>query len=530
MTNRRWLLATLLSSSCPVAWAQAPAGAEFQVNSFTTNAQRAPAVASDADGNFVVVWESRSPDPTVGSGRSYSVFSQRFSAAGIPQGGEFQVNSYTTGDQRYPAVASDSNGDFVVVWSSSVQDGGSYGVFGQRFNAAGLPQGSEFQVNSYTTGDQLGAAVASDVSGNFVVVWRSRDQDGSGWGVFGQRFNAAGLPQGSEFQVNSYTTSLQQGPAVSSAANGNFVVAWQSHGQDGSGYGVFGQRFNAAGLPQGSEFQVNSYTTGWQYGPAVASDANGSFVVVWHSYGQDGSGYGVFGQRFNASGLPQGSEFQVNSYTTGFQRKPAVGSDAYGNFVVAWASDGQDGSGFGLFGQRFNALGLPQGAEFPVNSYTTGWQYGPALASGANGNFVVTWESFGQDGNDLGIFGQRYAAAGQAFHPVTPCRAVDTRPAPGMPLVAGVPRTFTLTGTCGIPPTARAVSLNIAVTGATNGGNVRLYPGGTATPTVSTVNFSAGLTRANNAITPLGTNGDVTALLSPAGTVHVIIDVNGYME
>ena len=117
-----------------------------------------------------------------------------------------------------------------------------------------------------------------------------------------------------------------------------------SYGQDGSGFGVFGQRFNAAGLPQGSEFQVNSYTTGSQGCPAVASDASGNFVVVWTSSGQDGSGYGVFGQRFDASGLPQGSEFQVNSYTTGYQSYPAVASDANGNFVVVWESYGQDGS------------------------------------------------------------------------------------------------------------------------------------------------------------------------------------------
>jgi hypothetical protein len=122
-------------------------------------------------------------------------------------------------------------------------------------------------------------------------------------------------------------------------------------------------------------------------------------------------------------------------------------------------------------------------------------------------------------------------AIGQGFYTVTPCRALDTRnPAPGTPLAAGVPRTFALTGTCGIPLTARAVSLNITVTEATSSGNVRLYPGGTATPTVSTVNFTAALTRANNAITPLGTNGDVSALLMPAGTVHVIVDVNGYFE
>jgi ELWxxDGT repeat protein len=117
------------------------------------------------------------------------------------------------------------------------------------------------------------------------------------------------------------------------------------------------------------------------------------------------------------------------------------------------------------------------------------------------------------------------------FYTVEPCRAVDTRtPAPGTPLAAGTARTFTIVGTCSIPVTARAVSFNVTVTGSTSNGNVRLFPGGTAPPNTSTVNFSAGVTRANNGIVTLGTNGDVGVLLGPVGTTHVIIDVNGYME
>ncbi len=118
------------------------------------------------------------------------------------------------------------------------------------------------------------------------------------------------------------------------------------------------------------------------------------------------------------------------------------------------------------------------------------------------------------------------------FYTVAPCRAIDTRTlAPGTPVAAGTTRTFTIVGgSCSIPVTARAVSFNVTVTAATSNGNVRLFPGGTAPPNTSTVNFVAGVTRANNGIVTLGTNGDVGVLLGPVGTVHVIIDVNGYME
>jgi hypothetical protein len=400
----RALLRVVLLAGIPaVAWAQLPAGTEFRVNTYTTGDQFSPAIAADGSGNFVVVWGSFGQDAS-----SNAVFGQRFSASGGPQGGEFRVNSYTTGYQGRPAVASDANGRFVVVWRSGGQDGSDYGIFGQRFSASGAPLGSEFQVNTYTTGYQSQTVVASDASGNFVVVWMSTGEDGSGSGIFGQRFDVSGTAAGSEFRVNSYTTGAQVQPAVASDAGGDFVVVWVSAGQDGNGTGIFGRRFSASGVPEGGEFQVNAYTTGFQSFPAVSSDANGDFVVAWHGNYADGSAYGVFGRRFDASGASQGGDFQINSYTTGTQYFPAVTSDGGGNFVVVWGSPGQDGSNDGVFGQRFDASGLRLGTEFRVNSYTTSAQGNPAVASSPDGDFAVVWPSFTQDGSGSGVFGQRY--------------------------------------------------------------------------------------------------------------------------
>jgi hypothetical protein len=388
-------------------WAAAaqpiPAGGEFRVNTYTTQDQRYPAVAIDGQGQFVVVWQSYGQDGSVNG-----VFGQRYDAAGAPQGDEFQL---TTGlfSQGGPAVARAPAGGFVVVWQSFPQDGSDYGIFGQRYDAAGLPLGAEFQINTYTTTTQSNPAVAVDASGRFVVVWQSDGQDGSGNGVFGQRYDAAGTAQGGEFPVNTFTPTEQRAPAVAMAAGGQFVVVWQSFFQDALlSWGVFGQRYDAGGAPQGAEFRVNLYSTNNQYAPAVAMDATGNFVVVWQSFGQDGGNYGIFGQRYDQAGVPQGGEFQVNSYTTGIQGTPAVTVDAAGNFVVVWASDAQDGDGRGIFGQRYDAAGVPRGAEFRVNTYTTNGQRGPVVAMDGVGNFVVVWESQTQDGSDYGVFGQRF--------------------------------------------------------------------------------------------------------------------------
>jgi hypothetical protein len=381
-----------------------PAGGEFQVNTYTTSSQRYSAVATDATGDFVVVWQSLGQD-----GSDLGVFGKRYDSAGAVQGVEFQVNTYTTNAQARPAVAADAAGNFVVTWDSFTKDGSDYGVFGQRYSSAGSAQGSEFQVNTYTTNRQNRSAVAADAAGNFVVVWQNVGRDGSSFGVFGQRFDSVGAALGGEFQINTFTSDRQQYPAVAADAAGNFLVVWQSEFQDASSFGIFGQRYSSAGATQGSEFQVNTYTTNFQRLPAVAADASGNFVVTWDSLTEDGSSYGIFGQRYSSTGASQGSEFQVNTYTTNSQTISALAADAAGNFVVLWGSLAQDGQNFGVFGQRYDSAGAAQGNAFQVNTYTTSSQFSPAVAAGPANTFVVVWQSYTQDGSLDGVFGQRYA-------------------------------------------------------------------------------------------------------------------------
>ncbi len=386
----------------PLAGQPALEGTEFQVNSSTMGAQLGARVAMDSGGNFVVVWESIGQD---GSGRG--VFAQRFDGTGTPQGPEFQVNTYTFDAQYGPDIAMGPAGNFVVVWTSYPQDGSFQGIFGQRFDSAGTPQGVEFQVNTHTTDYQYLPAVSMSDSGNFVVVWRSYGQDGSGAGVFGQRFDAAGVPQGPEFQANTFTLIQQYYPAVAMEGSGNFVVVWQSYTQDGDSGGIFGQRFDSAGAPLGGEFQVNLFTLNSQQDPAVGMDAAGNFTVVWESLAQDGSSYGVFGRRFSASGTPQGGEFQVNTSTTFQQKDPEVAVADSSGFIVTWTDDFKDGSDRGIFAQAFDAAAAPVGGEFQANTHTTSAQYFPAIGTDGMGSFVVVWESLGQDGDNSGVFGQR---------------------------------------------------------------------------------------------------------------------------
>ena len=388
-----------------------PLGPEFRVNTFTSGQQDRPWVAADgSNGTFIVVWASDGQD---GSGDG--VFGQRYLPSGVPSGAEFRVNSYTTDDQKDPSVAADLAGNFVVVWTSVHQVGPVIsGVFGQRYSATGATLGTEFQVNTLPVN---GEPAVTWLPSGFVVVWTGAESSG-GWGVSGQRYAETGAPLGSEFQVNTYTKYSQLGPSVAALPTGEFVVVWTSFGdtcpgcggQDGSSDGVFGQRYAASGAPLGPEFRVNTYTTSSQMLGSIAAYASG-FVVVWNSSGQDGpSAPGVFGQRYAASGAPLGPEFRVNTYTTGAQWDPHVAADSAGNFVVTWTDNGQDGSYAAVFGQRYASSGEPLGPEFRVNSYTTEKQWASSVAAAESpGTFVVVWTSDLQDGSSYGVFGQRFA-------------------------------------------------------------------------------------------------------------------------
>ena len=219
--------------------------------------------------------------------------SGRHAGARVPS-----LNGYHRFKPVRPGDAFNETGGFVAVWGGSRSDTASYEVLGQRYEASGTPTGIEFLVNTYTTGTQSDPAVAVDASGNFVVVWLSYGQDGSQSGIFGQRFDSAGNRLGGEFAVNSYTTRHQSFASVASDRSGNFVVVWQSYGQNGMSYSVFARWYDTAGRTDGPEFQVNSVSLRGDYHASLAFEGVGRFVVVWAAWRDGDEATGIAGQRF----------------------------------------------------------------------------------------------------------------------------------------------------------------------------------------------------------------------------------------
>jgi hypothetical protein len=196
---------------------------------------------------------------------------------------------------------------------------------------------------------------------------------------------------------------------VAPFANGGFVVTWMSDGQDGSGPGLYVQLFDNSANKVGAEFSVNTYTDHARDMPSAAGLSGGGFVVTWAPFEQDGSDWGVYGQVFDSNGTKVGSEFLVNTTTTGDQVCPSIASLSGGGFVVTWESDGQDGSYYGVYGQVFDSAGNRMGSEFRLNTHTSNDQ-GDTSGAGVSGDgFVVTWHSRNQDGSEWGVYGRRYS-------------------------------------------------------------------------------------------------------------------------
>lgn len=377
---------------------------DTRINSYTKFDQLKHSSATLTDGGFIVTWTSQGQD-----GNSWGIYGQLYDSNGNTQGAEFRVNSNTLYAQQYPSVAALTNGGFVVTWAS--WEGLGNDIYGQRYDIEGSKRGDEFLVNSSYTGDQ-NSAVSALKDGGFVVIWTSFRVSGPGigHGIYGQRFDASGTAQGAEFRVDSDKTIFSSNFSTTELTTGGFVVVWVPGDQAGNG--VYGRRYDGNGIAQGAAFRINSDTENGS-SPSVTALNNGGFAVSWSS--SDGSDSGIYGQRFDASGSPHGAEFLVNSYTTNYQSDSSLTSLANGGFVVTWTSGGigylgQDGSGSGIYGQRFDSSGTPHSAEFLVNSYTYGDQDNSSVTSLNDGGFLVTWESKDESGD--GIFGKRFDANG----------------------------------------------------------------------------------------------------------------------
>jgi acylphosphatase len=314
--------------------------AEFQVNA---------SVAVLKDGNVAVVWAGYNQG---GSGTMQDVFCQLFSPTGAKVGSEFRVNQFPAYNQRTPSVAALSGGGFVVAWISEQQ---------------------RLSTESVTPADLLQPDARPSVD------------------VFARAFEKSGTAASSELMVNTNVLTCAN-PAIAGASDGGFVVVWSEVNTAilEQGWDIYSRKFASPASGDGV-CRVNTMLYGEQFAPQV-SRAGEDFLVVWNSLGQDGSFEGVYGQFLAANGSKAGDEFRVNSVTVSKQLHPTVASDGTGQFLVAWSGFVGGARTYDLFAQRYLAAGQalePMGAPYVMAPFfVSNGAYEPRLQ--------VTWPT--QDG------------------------------------------------------------------------------------------------------------------------------------
>ncbi|MHC4533615.1 MAG: hypothetical protein ACYS6K_06665 [Planctomycetota bacterium] len=382
--------------------------AEFQVNTHTTNKQENPAIAMDVVGNFVVVWNSYLQD-----GGSNGVFGQRFDPNCSPLGEEIQINTTSSGNQKEPSVAMDMDGNFVVVWqgSGSVEED-KEDIFARRFDSNGQPLGGEFRVNTNANDKQLCPRASMNNDSGFFIVWESVNVPEEGKKtICSQLYDSNGLKIGTEFVVNDGTSDGRY-PDVAMDSQGNFAVVWM---QDKSSNSIMGRLYNADGSAKAKPFEVSTIRFSSITRPSISMSKEGGFVVAWDGDPELAGLDDIHARMFDPNGTAIGEQFVVNTTFEGPQQNPQVAMNNRRQFIIVWNSKiDPDINEREIFAQRFDSLGEAIGDEFQVNTYIEADQKRPSVAMGQGPNFVTTWQSYGQDGSGYGVFARMEQIVGSA--------------------------------------------------------------------------------------------------------------------
>ena len=396
-------------------------GAEFIVNTTTLNTQALPHATLLMDGTIMVTWQDASQ--TGGDTSGAAIRGQVLGATGTKIGGEFLVNTTTALAQSAPTNTLLDNGNVLILWTDSSATGGDtsgQAIRAQVVTAAGVKVGGEFLVNTQTTGAQTAVHVAKLSGGNIMVTWTDASGtlgDASGTSIKGQILDTSGAKVGDEFLVNSQTAGAQTGSEVAALANGTFVATWQDASGtlgDANGTSIKAQLFDSLGHKIGGEFLVNTTTVNSQTNPAVALLSDGSFAIAWRDAGPDVGTpqQSLHAQIFYADGTPLGSEFIADTPVDSLiEGSPAIADLGDGQFVVASASSlltdnnsqasrGEHAQIFALLHQVIgtasdDTLNGTAGADF-IDGMT-----GADTIHGLAGNDVID----GGDGNDT-VYGE----------------------------------------------------------------------------------------------------------------------------
>jgi len=339
----------------------------FRVNVTAAGDQENPRVALLKNGGAAFVWQGGTEGFQRIYGRFLTPTNTFLTTTDLVISTFIRTNSF----QVTPAMTVLNDSNVVVVWTSFNQAGTNslMDVYAKILSPGGLTISNEFLVNQFTNYNQRTPSVAALKGGGFVVTWVSEQQQAvapvlqsnsvyyasavtPSVNIYARLYQSNGVPVTGEFNVDGGNNSACGNPRVAAASDGGFMVVWsQITTGTANGWDVYGRPFTKSGVG-GAIGRINTYLKGNQYIPQISAIGL-DYLVLWTSWGQDGSREGVYGQFVHNDGSLVGTEFRVNTTTVGQQMQPVVASDGVSQFLAVWTSYTGSPYSFDLFAQRF---------------------------------------------------------------------------------------------------------------------------------------------------------------------------------
>jgi hypothetical protein len=380
---------------------------EFRVNNGGSNSNhRQPAVSGFSTGEFAV---SYAFEPGSGPG-DWLILVHRFGADGAQEPSIPANDLAKTGQRDQPAMVSrlgPGERNYVVVWRDT--DGHeAHDIFGRVLPLIG-GAGTLFTGNfDFLPGNVAGPDVAASPAYDLVVTYHNT----SGTLVpYGHSFSGDLVPGASNFQLDPMTESNNAlATSVASLPGSRYFATWHGSTFDAQQDGIVARIFDSNQQPVSQPYLVNDYEWYNQRNPVVAATFAGNMMVAWASQNEDGDGWGIYAQRLDGAGAKFGSPIKVNDHIVGDQINPDVVALNNGHFVVVWHGAGPTDAQSAVFMQLLDANGVPEGLNMQVNRLAANQHLDVAVGS-VGMSYVVVWSVFDPD-EGYDVWGQKFDTHG----------------------------------------------------------------------------------------------------------------------
>lgn len=298
-----------------------------------------PAATFLPSGGFLVAWTSESGHLRVApfhqdfDRAERRVMVRRFRPDGEPAGPAYEISAEAGRIESWPRLHTVPGGPVLAVWRTEVTDGSEGGLVARHVARHGVPLGGEVRVSAPGDAEAQYVSFAQGADGKTLLAWEGCCDGGDDLGVFARVYDNASRTLGPIHPINAATAQKQRRPAIATDGDRGFLVVWQGILDRTTGH-IFGRFVDLGGEPSSGQFRVSQGHGPVQVAPAIAPTPGGGFLAVWRDW--VGVVFGVSAVELDAAGQPVGEPVRLNTGKTQKNGRTSLAADGSGRFLVPW--------------------------------------------------------------------------------------------------------------------------------------------------------------------------------------------------